>query len=138
MVASTTTVEMLCKVHNITLGHMSIALDGERAMLAVAQPWNPKPAAPDFDLINSFRRRVQHLPITTKWEHVKGHRDNDSTTPLSPLARVNVRADSYAKQHYQNCHAVQEPNHEFGGEPFTISFQGKKLSKFDPNTFTMR
>ena len=54
--ASTTTVEMLCQVHNITEGSMLIALDGERA---VSQPWDPKPSAPDFDLINSIRRHVK-------------------------------------------------------------------------------
>jgi hypothetical protein len=55
-----------------------------------------------------------------------------------PLTRLNVRADSYAKQHYQNCHTVLVPNHKFGGEPFTVYFQGKKLSKLTQSTSTMK
>ena len=132
---STTTVEMLCQVHNITEGSMIVALDGQIAMIAVSQPWDPKPSAPDFDLIDSIRRRVKRLPITINWEHVKGHQDDNRAANLSPLAKLSVQADSYAKQHYQNCHTVPMPNHKFGREPFTVHFQGKKLSKFDPKEF---
>ena len=63
---------------------------------------------------------------------MKGHQDKDSAANLSPLAWLNIWADSCAKQNYQNCHTVPVPNHKCSGEPFTVYFQGKKLSKFDP------
>jgi hypothetical protein len=46
--------------------------------------------------------------------------------------KLNVRANSCAKEHHQRCHTIPVPNHKFGGEPFTVYFQGKKLFKSDP------
>ena len=51
-----TVLGLVCDVHNIKQGEVTFALDGERAMLAVSQTWDPKPTAPDFDRIWDVRR----------------------------------------------------------------------------------
>jgi len=54
---------MLCSVHNIQHGHITVALDGERAKDIVSQDWDPSPSRTNFDLIHNIREKIKRLPM---------------------------------------------------------------------------
>ena len=134
MAASTTIVEMLCQVHIITEGSIDHCTGWRESN---GEQWNnygiAEPSAPDFDLINSIRRRVKQLPITIHWEHVKGHqRQGHHSQPLPPgqAQRESRWLCQAALPKLPHCGECQTTN--LGVSPSPSISKGKKLSKFDP------
>jgi hypothetical protein len=126
-----TTVGLLCQTHSITSGAIEVGLDGERAMKVVSQDWEPSPTDPDFDLIYDIRAKIKKLPVVFSWRWIKGHQDDMGLLQLDKWARINIQMDHHAKMHWRHSHDTPVPNHQFGSEQMSISFQGKKLSSFN-------
>ena len=52
---------------------------------------------PDWDIVQAIVQTQQSFAITTTYQHVKGHQDDDTpTVELSLVAQLNVEADKYA------------------------------------------
>ena len=124
----------VCDKYGITSGSITIALDGEQAMLNASSSWPLSPQDTDFDLLTDIRAKVAKSPIDFKWQWIKGHQDDDiHELDLSPLAQDNVLADRMAKQWLQSCINDQytPAPQRFGDESWSLSYKGYKLSKLD-------
>ena len=67
------TVDIIVKQNNITTGSITIALDGESALLQAKGDWPLRIDQPNFDYLQEICYRVAALPIEVKWQWVKGH-----------------------------------------------------------------
>ncbi|HEY9814429.1 MAG TPA: hypothetical protein V6D20_01275, partial [Candidatus Obscuribacterales bacterium] len=84
----------LCKTHDITAGTITIGLDGEKALYALAKTATPLPTDASFDLIMDTRHNLANLPITIKWNWIKGHQDKKTPKHLlDEWAQLNIRMD---------------------------------------------
>lgn len=124
----------ICKKYDITQGCITMALDGEQAMLKARSVWPLSPTDTDFDLLTDIRSKVSKLPVSIKWQWIQGHQDRD--TPfhaLSGLAQDNVQADNIAKNRLNIC--IKEgfipKSQRFGDEGWSLWLQGVKVSKLD-------
>ena len=70
-----TTLQLLCKLHNITNGATQIGLDGKEAKNSVFSERPPRVFSPSYDLIMAIRRKIAALPLTITGKHIKGHQD---------------------------------------------------------------
>ena len=53
---------------------------------------------PDGDIIHTIQAKIQTLPFTVRFNHVKGHQDRfTAISRLSTLARLNINLDHHAK-----------------------------------------
>ena len=90
----------LCEYHHITVGTVVLGMDNETGVLqCMEQHEDPPETLNHVDLIRACRRIIQQLPIQVQLVHVKGHQDSKSNRPLDPLERLNVAADTIAKQY---------------------------------------
>ena len=59
-------ISAVCDKYDITSGAITIALDGEQAMLAASSTWPLSPQDTDFDLITDIRAKIVRCPIAFK------------------------------------------------------------------------
>ena len=124
----------ICKKYSVDEGQITVALDGEQALLKASSLWPLSPTDTDFDLLSDIRRKIEKLPIKINWHWIEGHQDDD--TPyhlLPPLAKDNVLADGLAKNRLNQClvnNYTLGPQ-RFGDEGWSISLEGRKLPSLD-------
>ena len=123
-----------CKKYDISTGSVTVALDGQQALLKARSLWPLSPTDPDFDLLTDIRRKISKLPITLNWHWIEGHQDK--YTPfhrLTRLAQDNVIADGIAKDQWNKmARAGHIPTPQrFGDEGWSISIAGNKVSHLD-------
>ena len=127
-------ISAVCDKYGIVSGSITIALDGQQAMLKSRSLWPLSPGDKDFDLLTDIRAKIRKLPISIHWEWIEGHQDDHIPFHrLSPLAQDNVIADGIAKDHMNKIMKdgyYPEPQ-RFGDEGWSISIQGCKMSHLD-------
>ena len=124
----------VCDKYGIVSGSITMALDGQQALLKSRSMWPLSPTDKDFDLLTDIRKKISKLPITLHWEWIEGHQDDHTAYhQLSPLAQDNVIADGIAKDHMNKIlHDGYSPSPQrFGDEGWSVSIQGRKLSHLD-------
>lgn len=124
----------VCKKYDVQDGSVTLALDGEQALLKAGSVWPLSPTDTDFDLLTDIRAKILKLPISIIWQWIRGHQDrNIAFDSLSGLAQDNVMADNIAKQRLNQCllDAHVPASQRFGDEGWSISWRGVKLSKLD-------
>jgi hypothetical protein len=93
---------VVCTVHDITTGSITIWLDGEQAMITASEDWPVNPEHPDYDLITDIRAKVLRLPITVHRKWIEGHQDDfNSHAILDEWAQTNIYMDSMAKAYWK-------------------------------------
>lgn len=127
-------ISAICDKYDITSGSITIALDGEQALLNASSTWPLSPQDADFDMLTDIRAKIARCPVTCKWQWIRGHQDDHiDERDLSPLAQDNVLADRMAKSWLQRCvdsNYIPEPQ-RFGDESWSLSYKGFKLAKLD-------
>lgn len=126
--------DAVCKRHDISEGLITLALDGEQAMLKASSSWPLSPTDTDFDLLTDIRAKIRKLPIKLAWQWIQGHQDKHRAFhELSGLAQDNVQADNIAKHRLNRCleDGFVPSSQRFGDEGWSISVHGCKVSKLD-------
>ncbi len=59
-----------------------------------------------FDLLYAIQGMIKVIPLCWKSRHVKGHQDNDTSTPLDRWARLNVEVDYLAQKYWQETQDI--------------------------------
>ena len=96
--ASLITAKIICQLHNVTAGSVTIGLDSQEALRQASSSYPPKATQPDFNILTGIRGIVANFPIGIKWTWIKGHQDkHHSFRLLSTLEQDNVLMDSVAK-----------------------------------------
>jgi hypothetical protein len=87
------------------------------------------PTLPQYDLILATRTLVQQAAsIQWKWQHVKGHQDDNTPVQhLDLLSRLNVQMDLAAKQHWA-CTVGTQLDVPIEGEPWQVRVEGRKIT----------
>ena len=127
-------IDAVCKKYDINSGSITIALDGEQALLKSKSQWPLSPTDSDFDLLTDIRAKIAKLPISVNWQWIEGHQDKfHSFQSLPPLAQDNVIADGIAKNHINQLlqTGFTPTPQRFGDEGWSISLQGNKMSHLD-------
>ena len=57
-------------------GGITIALDGESALIQAKGNWPLCISQPCFDMLQDIRTRIDLLPIKITWKWVEGHQDD--------------------------------------------------------------
>ena len=57
----------ICKKYSVDEGQITVALDGEQALLKASSLWPLSPTDTDFDLLSDIRRKIEKLPIKINW-----------------------------------------------------------------------
>ena len=121
----------VCKKYTIENGSITIALDGQQALLQSSSTYNISPTSPDFDILTDIRSKLIKLPVEVHWKWIEGHQDDHRPFHmLEPIAQDNVLADCLARHQLNQCLQlghVPSPQH-FGDEGWSISIEGRKLS----------
>ncbi len=90
----------LAKLQGLSLGHLTIGCDNQGVISQVLHrtPYIPG-ASKHTDLICTIHHAIQHCPIPLLFQYAAGHQDDFiHYDDLSPLAQLNVQANSMAKQ----------------------------------------
>lgn len=127
-------VAAVCLKYDLSEGSLTVALDGEQAMLKASSTWPLSPTDTDFDLLVDIRAKILRLPVQICWQWIQGHQDkNTAFHALSGLAQDNVQADNIAKHRLNRCikDGFIPTSQRFNDEGWSISLQGSKVSKLD-------
>jgi hypothetical protein len=97
------TVCEICKVHRIVEGRITVACDGEEALLRAFDPDRyTTTKSQNFDLILGIRKLTSESPIKWSFRHVYGHQDDDPYAVLDRWATLNTEMDTAAKEYWQD------------------------------------
>ena len=102
-------INKVCTTHNITEGHITIGCDGLGAISSCSNLYEVvNSTRKHFDLIRAIGTAINNSPLTWTFEHVKAHQDDTKEFhDLSFLEKLNVYADTYAKQKLQDFTSTQ-------------------------------
>jgi len=124
-----TVLELLCKLHQINDGSITVGLDNEGAVQKTDQDWPLKPGEPCYDMLTDLRKRIQLLPITVNLHWVKGHQDDHQPTHrLDWWARQNVKMDKKAKKLLHKTRSHPRHVQTFRHQGWSLSHQGRHLA----------
>jgi hypothetical protein len=129
---------IICGLHDITSGHITIGLDGEGALKQTSSSKNPRARKASYDLLIDLRAKLKALPITVSWHWIKGHQDDDIFAELDRWAEINIDMDTAAKAHLATHQAFPVPACVLGNEQISVFYKGEKLARFDIRTSTGR
>ena len=115
---------------SITSGAITIALDGESALMEAGGDWPLQIDRPSFDYLQAIRNHIAALPITIHWKWVRGHQREQGIAQLDWWARMNDFVDSEAKAYLASCLSQSRPltNPRLLHEHWAVSLDGVKLS----------
>ena len=102
-------INQVCKNHNITDGNIiTIGCDGLGAITSCSELYEVVHSTrKHFDLLRAIGTAVNNSPLTWNFVHVKAHQDDTKAfRDLSFLEKLNVYADTYAKQQLQDFTAT--------------------------------
>jgi hypothetical protein len=106
-----TLVNVICKVHNIT--HGSITICGCDGMSALTKVFNDDVAVnidgSQFDLLSAARSALKDSPISWTFRHIQGHQDDLIDAELDRWALLNIEMDSLAKMHWLESSYLPPP-----------------------------
>jgi hypothetical protein len=125
-------VDCVVQVHSITSGSIRVGLDGEQAMLNAGGDWPLRPGQPDFDMLQDIRTKIKNSPLSWQFFWIESHQDKKGKS-LDSWALLNIICDNTAKAFWNYVATTGEvpANHQFGNEGWSISTQGRKLSRID-------
>jgi len=90
--------KQLVETHHIKYGQVTIACDSKAALKKAQQEYPTEPSEAHYDLISAIQNLRKVIPLTLKFEHIKGHQDQGMTMVLPHLAWMNINMDLQAKQ----------------------------------------
>ena len=130
-------VHLLCKLHHITSGTVTVACDGLAALRnSMEHEGEVPPTTQHFDLIMAIRTWMKKSPVTWKTKHVKGHQDDKNPMHvLDRWATLNQAMDLRAKARLRQLQAdirqgrAHLPSLSIDGEPWPMHVNGEKVSK---------
>ena len=94
-------IEQVCEEHDVRSGSVTIACDGQEALLRSVVYERPVDCTfSDFDLISAIRSKIKSLPVTVRGHWVEGHQDDLHDRPLDIWAQLNIWCDALAKRHW--------------------------------------
>ena len=94
-------VRVICEVHNVTTGQITVACDNITALEVFDDEFQPHPKQANFDLTSSVYNLIKLSPIKWNHQHVKGHQDEQGpVSNLTRLERLNVEMDELAKRYW--------------------------------------
>ena len=114
-----TTIQILCQLHDINQGSVTIGLDGKSTFNGIQQPHPPNPQIKHYDIIMDIRRKIKSLPVNIYLRYVAGHQDK-LTSNLDWWERQNVRMDLKAKEHMRNTMHQNNSNILIGQNHWTV------------------
>ena len=95
--------KVLCEVHKVQSGNVTIACDNETAIKVFDPDFIPSTKHKNFDLVSATHSLLQECPFQWEGKHVKGHQDcHISYCNLSRLSKLNVQMDLVAKSYWQH------------------------------------
>ena len=119
---------VLCELHDIHSGCITVACDGESALDYVFD-WDKKwltASTPHLDLIAASRTLLRASPVQWKFHHVYGHQD-DFVGPLDRWATLNVAMDGLAKAHWAHSVGTVSSSFQIHAEPWSVWINNEKL-----------
>ena len=155
IVGIATALKLLCQVHDITEGKITIGLDGLSALNSCKSKWDPHCSKVDFDMIWESRKILNSLPIDVAYRWVEGHQDTGRRDPyrdqrparvlpdnlkfgterhygcLDRWAKLNIEADQKAKDYWAEKSHHPVPNRRLSQERLVVRHKGIKQAQFD-------
>ena len=132
IVGGLTLLLLVCRVHNIRQGAVTLGLDGKNAMNRAEQDASHANMS-DWDLIKAAHHLMNELPITCKWKWIQGHQDDDKEfSELDNWAKMNVVMDATAKQYWTHCATTKRQPflQPLYGEQWSVHWNLRKLVNF--------
>jgi len=104
-------VTFICQGHNISDGHVTVACDNKGAIYQLNNTYPYVPCSiKHADLIRVLHHSHQLCPVMLSFEYIPGHQDELSQLEdLLPLEKLNVMADSLARQELHQLGHLQAP-----------------------------
>jgi len=111
-------INSICTKFNISQGHVTIGCDNKGVISQMTKQYHYVPCSVKHtDIIRAILSIRQQCPISLSFHYVAGHQDEFSRPEeLPPLARLNITADSLARQELHRLGQSQAPPMPF----FTI------------------
>lgn len=127
IIGSLAHIHILCKLHNLLGGSITVTLDCQEAMHSVSKDYEPNATQVDYDLILAIKWRVHLLPIKIKWKWIKGNQDSQANiSNLDIWAKRNILVDNLAKAHLIHCAACSPTT--FYNNGWSLAINHKVLS----------
>jgi hypothetical protein len=124
-------VNLVCESFGITTGSITIGCNGHSALKSVfgeGEYWEAVIEQTDYDIISSFCTHLRKSPSKWRWQHIKGHQDNDGTTVLHQWSTLNVEMDNVAIAYWIHCAPEgPNPNITLTDELWTLHVNGLKV-----------
>jgi hypothetical protein len=124
----------VCGVYQVSVGHVTVGLDGEQAMKEAFGDWPLDPGRPDYDMLQHIRGMILASPLTFSSRWIESHQDDSrSVAHLDRWGKLNVECDGLAKS-FWNTNALAQTwmaNRQFGFEKWSVWIAQKKLSTVD-------
>ena len=125
---------IICKLHSITSGAAEVGLDRDQAMKNTFGNWPLHPQQADCDPLKDLQKKTKKLPLKRTGRWAEGHQDNPTQFEnLDGWGQLNVECDGLAKYQGNACteNETWTPNRGFADESWSVSIEGKKLTKVD-------